>query len=231
MNRKKSLILFCALLLLGASCNNHPKDLNNNLDDDMKIFSIVIDTIAVHISPRSLWPSPPPNKDGINTLTREDSLAHKEATLKYLSSHITIAIDTNLVVFIPDFNTSEKALLTNDFSVINKAYDSLLTPLKIDINQIKLNNYDNSIYFDSITYLNPTKHIRKDFRGRPQGAYKNGVSYRFNFSNIVYNIDKTRAAIRCNYRFEDRYPNGTMFLLEKQNNNWEIVKSKFFIGY
>lgn len=235
-SKNKLLSIFYAFAILcSISCDNRSSGKNNHLVDDMKIFSAVIDTIAVHIRPPRLWPASPPQHRFKKVLTWEDSIMYNKNMIKFINMHRIIAIDTNLVIYISDFNTSEKALLTNDFSAITKAYDSSLSSLHIDINKIKLKKVINSIYFDSITYLEPDKHlrrIRKNRKGKKYyGTYLGGVSYRFNFSKIVYNKEKTKAAIRCTYRFEDRYPNGTMFLLEKQEDDWKIVKSKFFFGY
>ncbi|MDN3491612.1 hypothetical protein [Winogradskyella bathintestinalis] len=190
---------------------------------DHQILSAVLDSIAMYKRPRSLWPVPPPQNRFKKTLTKEDSLKARRLIIGYINEFRTIGIDTSLVIDIPDYAITENMFKTKDFSPIDKAYDSLLK-IKIDIDRIKLKGVKNAIYFDSITYYDPSDHLTK-YR-----SYTN-IDYRFNFSNIIYNEEKTRAALRCIYRFEDRYPNGAIFLLEKRKDDWAILKSHFFIGY
>lgn len=193
--------------------------------EDTEIIAAVIDSIAAYDSPRSLWPGPPPQNRIKKTLTREDSLKAKQGTIKYIELFRTIAIDTSLALNLPDYETTKKIIEARDiFATINPSSDSL-QKIKIDINKINLKKRKNIIYYDSITYFNPSKHLTK-YR-----SYQ-GIDYRFNFSKIYYNKDKTHAVIRYLQRYEDRHPNGSgLFLLRKENKNWKIIDGYRFMGY
>lgn len=227
----KSIKLVLSIILLGVlSCNEKTNESKVSQDAEESnlqhlLISKIIDTIATYESPRSLWPSPPPNKKGINILTKEDSIKHKKLILKYLDKFRTIAIDTNLVLYLPDFKNSKKIIDTKDYLGIKKSYDSLKN-FKIDIGKIKLTKTKNNIYFDSITYLSPSKHIRKT-RG---GTYID-IDFRFNFSKIVYNDKRDKAIVSCEYRFEDRYPKGVLFYFERIEDDWIIMGDYRFLEY
>ena len=217
---KISLSIF---ILLPFACAEKSEASKLLISENHKIISTVIDSIAAYESPRSLWPSSPPQNQFKKTLTRKDSLKAREGNIKYINLFRTIAIDTSLALYLPDYETSEKIIDTKDYDAITRGYDSI-QEIRIDINSIKLRKVKNTIYYDSITYLNPSKHITK-YR-----SYK-GIDYRFNFSKIFYNENKTRAIIRYQYRFEDRYPEGGLFLLTKENEEWKIVNGHRFMSY
>ena len=202
------------------SCNNPIKEPKLKKEDNSKhkIISKVIETTSLYLSPRTLSPI-----TGKWKFTKEDSIQANKKMIEFVNKFRIIAIDTSLVVDIPNYSITKSMFEGNDFSAIDKAYDSLLT-FKIDINKIRLKKVTNAIYFDSITYFNSLHHLTK-YR-----SYTN-IDYRFNFSPIVYDKEKNKAAIRCIYRFEDRYPDGAIFLLEKKDDGWLISKAHYFLGY
>jgi hypothetical protein len=223
INRKKILFGFLIFCICYNSCNHVRNKTNITYDVvDFKhpIISKVIDTIAGYISPRTLSPITAKWR-----FTKEDSIKANKKMVEFVKKFRTIGIDTSLSVNVPNFETSEKMFVSEDFSAIKKAYDSSEV-IYIDIKKIKLKKVTNSFYFDSITYLNPSKHIRESRRG----TYID-IDYRFNFSEVVYNKDKTIAAIRCFYSFEYRYPDGAMFLFEKKKDDWIISATHYFLGY
>lgn len=224
MINKKSMhfwvLIFCFCIITCKEVKLEPLLTQNKVDSKHFVISKVIDSIAAYISPRTLSPITTKWK-----FTNEDSIKVHNEMVEFVSKSRIIAIDTSLKVFIPEYEISEKMFSTDNYSAITKAYDSSET-ISVDINKIKLNQVNNSFYFDSITYLNPSKHIRKSRRG----TYID-IDYRFNFSCIVYNKEKTIAVVRCIYRYEDRYPNGAIFLLDKNDEDWLVSKAHFFIGY
>ncbi|MEW4924367.1 hypothetical protein [Algibacter sp. 2305UL17-15] len=195
--------------------------MSSTYSDKYKIIGMTIDSISSYISPRNLWPVNPPANRTKNKPSQQDSFKHKKSIEKYLNKYRIMAIDTSIAVYIPNHQFGKELIFTNNRSTTQKVYDSS-RGIKIEINKIKLEKTDNSIHFDSITYFNPLKHIRKSRRD----TYLN-IDYRFNFSEITYNKDTTEAIIKCIYRFEDRYPNSGLFLFKKNKDNWIISKARF----
>ena len=84
-SKNKLLSIFYAFAILcSISCDNRSSGKNNHLVDDMKIFSAVIDTIAVHIRPPSLWPASPPQHRFKKVLTWEDSIMYNKNMIKFI---------------------------------------------------------------------------------------------------------------------------------------------------
>ncbi len=217
MNKTLRTLIGLLALITFIGCNNKKTlPVTNKSTNISEIISKVIDSVAVRLSPRNLSP--------INTkgrFTVKDSIRVHEKLIDYINEFRTTAIDTSLALNIPNFELIEDMFFEDKFSGFTKVYDNSRS-IHIDIDKIKIKRVTNTFYFDSIVYLNPSDHIGK-YRD-----YKN-IDYRFNFSKIVYNDKKDKAAIRCQYRFEDRSPKMSLFYLEKTNNIWEIKKSYHFI--
>ncbi|AXT19779.1 hypothetical protein D7030_01310 [Flavobacteriaceae bacterium AU392] len=221
---KRNVKIFSFLFLIFIqSCYNDTKTQEINFEvntDDYEIISKVIDNVGIRISPRNL--SPISAKGRYST---KDSLEANKKMIDFVNKFRTIAIDTSLLYFIPEYEIITERYKTNNFNNL-KLIDSINKVNPIDISYIKLKKVKQSIYFDSITYFNSSKHLKN-------GRYSNyiDIDYRFNFSNIVYNEVKNKAAIRCHYRYKDRYPEGGILFLEKVNNEWIIVDEHWFMPF
>jgi hypothetical protein len=149
---------------------------------------------------------------------------HKKSTIKFINLFRTIAIDTNFVLYLPEYEKSIKIINKKEIFGTLEYRDSL-QKIKIEINEIKLKKVANTIFYDSITYFDLAKHLTK-YR-----SYK-GIDYRFNFSKIIFNKKRTRAIVRYLQRYEDRFPhNSGLFLLAKENGKWKIIDGYRFISY
>jgi hypothetical protein len=217
---------FILVTLTILSCKGRDQTDANPSFENPEILSIVIDSIASDISPRNLWPVRPPQNGLYKTLTKQDTINHKKGILKYLNKFRTIAIDTSSAYYLPNYELTEQFIKDGvDAMPFETGFDTLQR-LKIDIRKIELTKVKNAIYFDSITYLNPSKHIRESRRG----TYID-IDYRLNFSRVYYNEPKTKAIVGYQYRYENSHPDIGLFILEKQNGVWKIIDGHRFISY